>query len=116
MNPVLLPWFVEIGFISIRSLSSQHRPPLPSELLASAVIFGALGAIAGSGPQAATPAALTAWGLVIATALSGTTSGRTSPVLGPLNTLGDFLGGGAGQPAAAAQPGAGGVVYASPVP
>lgn len=82
MNPLFLPWVAEVGIISVRDLSEKHRPPLPSELLASFVVFGFLGLFTGVAPRAAV---LTGWGLVLATLLSSSVD-----ILGP---VGDLLSG-----------------------
>lgn len=67
MPPTLFAaWAVEVGIITVSDLVDHHRPPLPSELLASFVIFGALAGLSGPAPKAA---AVTGWGLVIATLL-----------------------------------------------
>ena len=59
-------WFVEGSIITWRSFTREHRPPLPSEFVASFVIFGLLGLA----PPAAKPAATAlGWGLVVATVL-----------------------------------------------
>lgn len=94
MSGVLLAWLVEMGIISVRDLAKVHRPPLPSELLASFVIFGSLGMLAES--ETARPVAnVTAWGLVVATFLSSSVDF--------LKPVGDFLGGGYAQPKQGAQ-------------
>lgn len=82
MNTLTVPWAVEVGIITARDLASDHRPPLPSELLASFVVFGALAALAIPAPKAAAAAG---WGLVVATVLSSKVD-----FLGP---VGDFLSG-----------------------
>lgn len=61
------PWAVEVGVITVRDLTAVHRPPLPSELLASFVVFGALAGVSLAAPKAAVAAG---WGLVVATVLS----------------------------------------------
>lgn len=85
-------WLVEVGIISVRDLAGPKRPPLPSELLATFVIFGGLGAISGSS-TARQPAAAVAWGIVVATLLSAKVDF--------LKPVGDFLTGSAGGAAAA---------------
>lgn len=68
MNGLLAAWIAEATIITWRSFTQDHRPPLPSEFLASFVIYGALGLIAEN--ETARPAATAlGWGLVIATAL-----------------------------------------------
>jgi hypothetical protein len=90
MNPVFTAWLVELGVIAVRDLTTEKRLPLPSELLASGVIFGALGGMAAS-PTFGNAAKATAWGLVLATLIA---SGNTKNAnLGVLQTFGDFLGG-----------------------
>lgn len=106
MNPVVIPWLVEIGIISWRSLSGAHfstqksgqgsfaqsviktsgvkRPPLPSELLATFVIFGTYAVISEKNAQIGQ---LLAWGTVLATGLiflsGGTPSAQTSGTFPP---------------------------------
>lgn len=87
MNAVGAAWLAEIAFIVIRDFAGPKRPPLPSELLATFVVFGALGVIAGNG-TARRPAVAAAWGLVVATALSAKVDF--------LKPVGDFLSGGTG--------------------
>src|SRR5215469_8796167 len=108
MNPVVLPWIVELVIVSWRSLTGTHfttvkgvqktgggsisptmvpsvqkvtngvkRPPLPSEVLATFVVFGACAAIA---EKDARVGQLLAWGFVVATALLFL--GGPSPVVG----------------------------------
>ena len=78
-------WAVEVGVIGVRDLSGPARRfPLPSELLATFVVFGALSVVAGN-PAGRRPANAVAWGLVVATLLASKVD-----VLKP---IGDFLGG-----------------------
>lgn len=60
-------WGAMVAIITVRDLSKRKRPPLPSELLASFVVFGLLGLLAGPAPA---PARLTGWGLVLAVLLA----------------------------------------------
>lgn len=82
MSGLLLAWAVEAGIVTWRSFAKDHRPPLPSEFVSTFVVFGVLGAIAEI-PNARTLATVTAWGIVLATALnyadpaSGTIGGKT---------------------------------------
>lgn len=69
MGPVMLAWMVEIGVISVRDFVAVKRPPLPSELLATFVVFGGLGVVSES-PTFRGAAGTTAWGIVVATLLS----------------------------------------------
>jgi hypothetical protein len=67
VNPVVLPWLAEIGLITWRDMRNNKRPPLPSELLATFVVFGTLSLI----PQEyGTVAGLAGWGFVVATLLN----------------------------------------------
>lgn len=93
MNPVMAAWAVEVGIIAVRDLTGPRRLPLPSELLATFVVFGGLTVVAGS-PTWRGAANATAWGLVIATLLSSKVDF--------LRPIGEFLAGGG----PAAQPGA----------
>lgn len=85
MNPVLLAWGVEVGIIAVRDLTGPRRLPLPSELLATFVVFGGLAAVGDSSPTFRGAANATAWGLVVATLLSSKVD-----FLAP---VGDFLAG-----------------------
>lgn len=75
-------WAVEVGIISVRDLAKEKRPPLPSELLSSFIVFGGLSMLSVVAPA---PAGLVAWGLVVATVVSSQVD-----FLGP---VGNFLGG-----------------------
>lgn len=89
-------WAVEVGVVTVRDLAQHRRPPLPSELLATFVVFGALGLLAIPAPKAA---ATVGWGLVVATFLSSRVD-----FLGP---VGRFMSGGFAAPSTAASPNAG---------
>lgn len=86
-SSVTVAWGVECGIITVRDLAQKHRPPLPSEFLASFVVFGLLGVLAIPAPKAA---AVAGWGLVVATFLSSQID-----FLGP---VGDFMSGKFGLP------------------
>lgn len=62
---VQVPWMVEIGIITWRSVKKEKRPPLPSEILASFIVFGAFSLIPND-----RIASLMSWGIVIASALN----------------------------------------------
>lgn len=64
---LLTAWMASIGLIAYKSVTANRRPPLPSEMLATVVVFGTLSLIGG---EAAGPADLFAWGLVVAGALN----------------------------------------------
>jgi hypothetical protein len=88
MTPVVIPWLLEMGIVSWRSLRGIHsvvakdpksgnvgistqssgvkRPPLPSEFLAVFGAFGIYAVISDSNPRVGQ---LLAWGTVIATAI-----------------------------------------------
>lgn len=83
----MLAWLVEIGVISVRDFVAVHRPPLPSELLASFVVFGTLGVVSESQTFKGAAGA-TAWGIVVATLLSSKVDF--------LKPVGDFFAGTAG--------------------
>lgn len=59
-------WAVEVGIVTVADLANENRPPLPSELLASFVVYGGLGVLAVAAPRAAVAAG---WGIVLATLL-----------------------------------------------
>lgn len=86
MNPVLYPWLAQVGLITYRSMQGQSfavtwkglyptvtnnktskRPPLPSELLSTFIIFGAYSVIGAGGGERPRIAALLGWGTVLAT-------------------------------------------------
>lgn len=68
MNPVIMAWLAEVGIITWRSVKSDSRPPLPSELLATFIAFGSLSLLANSA-NFEKSANLIAGGLVLATFL-----------------------------------------------
>jgi len=67
MNTVAWPWMAEIGIMSWRSVVKDKRPPLPSELLATFVIFGAFSLVSIRQPKIGSALG---WGIVIATGLN----------------------------------------------
>lgn len=73
-------WLFEVGIITVRDFATVKRPPLPSELLATFVVFGLLSVV--PAPKATTAAG---WGIVIATLL-----GSKVDVLAP---VADFMAG-----------------------
>jgi hypothetical protein len=96
-------WAVEVALIFVRDLggntpggdtSFSRRPPYPWELLSSAVIFGALLAISQS-ETARRPAAVVAWGLVVATFIGGQEAPpKGNAALDALGSVSKFLSGG----------------------
>lgn len=94
-------WGVEVGIIIVRDFIASKRPPLPSELLATFIVFGTLSVIAGNA-TARRPATAVAWGLVVATAVAKAGEEGVGPVkpgtgLGDaFGKVGDFLAGSAG--------------------
>lgn len=69
MNPVTILWLGEVGIITWRSVRNKSRPPLPSELLSTFIVFGGLALIANN-PKANKAATLMAGGFVVATLLN----------------------------------------------
>jgi hypothetical protein len=67
MDNLAWPWMVEIGFISYRDFAQKKRPPLPSEFLATFVVFGGLTLVSRANARVAS---LLGWGFVVATALN----------------------------------------------
>lgn len=69
MDSLVWPWVTEIAFISYRDVTQNKpaRPPLPSEFLATFVVFGGLTLVAQANTRVAS---LMGWGFVIATALN----------------------------------------------
>lgn len=106
MNSVAIPWLGAIGIISYRTMSGKRdsivsggvapgssipslknvvttgpkRPPLPSELLATVIVFGTCSIIADRDERVGT---LLAWGFLVAMTLSTIGSGA---VTGSTNT------------------------------
>jgi hypothetical protein len=94
MNTIFLAWLVEVGIITARDLAQNKQLPLPSELLSSMIVFGAIGALSESSTFN-TAAKTTAWGLVLATLLN--TAAPKSANYGVLQAIGNFLAPPAGQ-------------------
>ncbi len=65
MNDLTLPWMAELGIMGWRTISKEKRPPLPSELLATFVIFGGFSLI----PNQRLRSTL-GWGIVVASLLN----------------------------------------------
>ena len=65
MAGITLAWLIGEGIIIWRSVTRQHRPPMPGELLGSAAFFALLALLAEYPPARAT-ATLMAFGLDIA--------------------------------------------------
>lgn len=87
MNGIVLAWAVEAGIVTWRAFKRDSRAPLPSEFVATFVIFGTLGVIAES-PTARPACTVTAWGIVIATALNLGPATHLSPSGGETSTDG----------------------------
>lgn len=69
MTGLLAAWGVEAGIVTYRSFRTQQRPPLPSDFVATFILFGTLGLVAES-PTLAPAATLVGWGVVLATVLN----------------------------------------------
>lgn len=85
MGAVLAAWLAEIGLITVRDIKKSRTVaglPYPSDYAATFLVFGLLGLAKG---EAAKPAALAAWAVVIATAMN---------FPGGLQGIGQFFGGG----------------------
>lgn len=73
MNGLLSSWLVELGLVTWRAFNGGNnrahgpRPPLPSEVAAVMLVFGALGLVPGEGQRVA---GMVGWGLVVATFLN----------------------------------------------
>lgn len=86
MESILFPWMAEVVLISWRSVRNRKRPPLPSEFLASFVIFGTFSLVAVKSDRVAS---VLGWGVVIATGLNffpsytGVPNGKPGPNLAP---------------------------------
>lgn len=102
---VTAPMIADVVIITIDEITQQHRLPIPSRLLVAFAVFGVLGLAKG---QAARPAKVFAWGIVVATFYSSAPGGKPS-ALNALAVLGDFLGGKYGSTGAAAVPSGGNI-------
>lgn len=60
------PWLTEVVIITWRDVKNKQRPPIPSELLASFIVFGALSLLQTSDSMNKA-ANVFGWGIVIAT-------------------------------------------------
>lgn len=61
-------WFASLGLVSWRTVHNMKRPPLPSEVLATIVVFGGLSMLSVS-ETAAPVAMLFGWGVVVSQVL-----------------------------------------------
>jgi hypothetical protein len=66
MNMLTWPWLTEVVIITWRDIKNKQRPPIPSELLASFIVFGAL-SVAQTSESMNKAATVFGWGIVIAT-------------------------------------------------
>lgn len=92
---VTVPMVLEVILVSADSLINEHRPPLPSRLLAIFGVFGVLGLARGT--AAARAASAMAWALVIATLYSAAVPGTQPGGIRALSAIGDFMNGKYGQ-------------------
>ena len=81
MNPVFIPWAVEMGLITWRDVRYYKRAPFPSEVLATFAVFGALSLVPADSDYHAVAVWL-GWGFVVATFLSAGTPGNKSSFSG----------------------------------
>jgi hypothetical protein len=85
---LLAAWFTSLGLTTWRTVHNLDRPPLPSEIMASMVVFGGLSLISTS-DTAAPAAAVFGWGVVLAQLLGffpltpGTTAKPTPSTAAP---------------------------------
>lgn len=111
MNSTTLPWMAEIGIITYRTMTGVRdsvvsagnlslknttgtgpkRPPLPSELLSTFIIFGTYSVIGNGGGYRPRIAALLGWGTVLATFMILVTSIAENPANNPSNAAGQKL-------------------------
>ena len=68
----LLPWALAVGIVTVRDVRVYHRAPVPSEFVATGVLFAGLTVLAQGSPELATALA---WGLLAAVVLKGAPSG-----------------------------------------
>jgi len=89
---LLAAWFASLGLTSWRTVSHLHRPPLPSEVVSTLVVFGGLSLISAS-DQAAPVAAVFGWGVVVAQAMGffpftpGPTSAASRAQANPITNI-----------------------------
>jgi hypothetical protein len=62
---LLTAWFASLGITTWRTVTKLQRPPLPSEIVASMIVFGGLSLVSSS-DTAAPAATLFGWGVVVA--------------------------------------------------
>jgi len=86
---IAAPMLVELAIISADEFVNQHRPPLPSRLLSAFAIFGLLGLAKGN---AAKPAQVFGWAIVLATFYSAA-PGKKPAGISFLTTAGNFFSG-----------------------
>jgi hypothetical protein len=67
LDPLLLPWLTELGLITYRDFSAHKRPPLPSEVLSTFVVFGMFTLVSAADKRLAMALG---WGVVVATVLN----------------------------------------------
>lgn len=67
MKGVLLAWLTAMTLNTVNSLRAGEGMPIPGQLVGDSVIMAALGLVAEVAP---TPAALAAWGFLIASVLA----------------------------------------------
>lgn len=77
MSGLALAWMAEAGLMTYRIVHTGRPPeagggrvPWPADYVATFIIFGGLSLVAELGPEWATVASVTGWGLVLATILN----------------------------------------------
>lgn len=65
MNGIILAWLAGEGMVIYRSMKTNHRPPMPGQLMGSSAVFLVCGLLA-SAPGAGFLGAALAWGFDIA--------------------------------------------------
>lgn len=68
----LLPWGLAVGVVTVRDVRQYNRPPVPSEFVATGVLFAALTVLAQANPQLA---GALSWGLLAAVILKAAPGG-----------------------------------------
>lgn len=78
MNGIVFAAITELALITWGDVTGRRGPnhtvnglPLPSDYVAAAIVFGALGFIGGTSEGASRVATFVSWGFVVATALTG---------------------------------------------
>lgn len=90
---VTAPMLVDLAIIAADSIVHEKHPPTPSRLLVVFTLFGLLGLVGRSGPEAGRLSSAIGWSVVLAT-FYNTARPKEAPLgITALGSLGDFLSG-----------------------